>query len=376
MTTLIWVAAGFCLFATALHLASIAGAVVRCRPRPDLPAAPDAPAVTLIRPVCGNDNYGEETLRSGFELDHPRYELIFCVARPDDPAAPVVRRLMMEYPGVDARLLVGDERISINPKLNNVFKGWNAARHDWIVIADSNVLMPRDYIARLLARCTPDTGLVCAPPIGCLPDGFWAELECAFLNSYQARWQYLADNVGLGFAQGKTLFWRRDVLERAGGIRVLGGEAAEDAAATKVVRAAGLNVRLADVSFGQPLGRRSFRDVWSRQMRWAQLRRASFPLYFIPEVLSGGIVPIALGAASAALAGYSAVGAFAALAMLWYGAETLFVYYTGWHLSWRTPLAAFLRDLMIPVLWLNGWRVDGFVWRGNVMDVAESVRTS
>ena len=40
-----------------------------------------------------------------------------------------------------------------------------------------------------------------APPVGSAPSGFWAELECAFLNSYQARMQYAVDMLGHGFAQ-------------------------------------------------------------------------------------------------------------------------------------------------------------------------------
>ena len=139
--------------------------------------------------------------------------------------------------------------MSNNPKLNNVLKGWHAATHDWIIIADSNVLMPRDYIERLFASWRTDTGLVASPPIGSQPDGFWAELECAFLNTYQARWQYIADAFGFGFAQGKTMLWRRADLERAGGIEALGKEVAEDAAATKIVRGAGLKVRLVDRPF-------------------------------------------------------------------------------------------------------------------------------
>ena len=54
----------------------------------------------------------------------------------NDPVIPLIRRLMAEHPKVPARLLVGDDRISINPKLNNLVKGWNAADHDWIVMAD------------------------------------------------------------------------------------------------------------------------------------------------------------------------------------------------------------------------------------------------
>ena len=216
MTVAIWAAASFVVLATTLHLASMAVAMIRCRPpRVPLAAAADGSPVSLVIPVCGLDNYSEATLQSAFLLDYPSYELIFCAARADEPAAPLVRRLIAEYPRIDARLLIGDDHQSPNPKLNNVVKGWRAATNDWIAIADSNILMRHDYIQRLFAAWRSDTGLVCAPPTGCLPAGFWAELECAFLNCYQARWQYLADGLGIGFAQGKTLFWRRSDLEQA-----------------------------------------------------------------------------------------------------------------------------------------------------------------
>ena len=216
----------------------------------------------------------EDTLRSAFELDYPRYEIIFCAAATNDSALPLVRRLIADHPHVPARLLIGNDAISENPKLNNVCKGWSAAAHDRIVMADSNVLMPRDYIERLLAAWRPDTGVVSSPPVGCRPHGFWAELECAFLNTYQARWQYVADSIGLGFAQGKSMLYRKHLIEQAGGLRALAAEPAEDAATTKVVRGAGLRVRLVDAPFEQPLGHRGAREVWARQLRWARLRQA------------------------------------------------------------------------------------------------------
>ncbi len=376
MTWLILVAS-FCLFAVFLHLASIALAIVRCRPpRRAVAASPGAPPVSIIRPVCGVDNFAEETLRSGFRLEYPRYELILCLARADDPAAPLLRRLIAEHPGVSARLLIGDERISGNPKLNNLFKGWREAAHDWIVIADSNVLMPRDYLQRLLAAWRHDTGLVCSPPAGSHPDGIWAEVECAFLNGYQARWQYVSDSIGFGFAQGKTMLWRRTELEAAGGIRVLAAEAAEDAAATKVVRASGLRVRLVDAPFAQPLGARSLREVWNRQIRWARLRRASFVLCFLPELLAGGLLPFLAIVGVAGLAGYSIPAAAASFVGFWYGAETLLVRIAGWPSSWRTPWVTVLRDLMLPFLWIAAWSGSEFVWRGTPMSAAESARTS
>ena len=156
-----------------------------------------------------------------------------------------------------ARLIVGDEKVSANPKLNNCVRGWDAARHDWIILADANVLMPRDYIQRLLASWRRRTGLVCSMPLGSRPQNLWAELECAFLNSFEARWQYCAEAMGFGFAQGKSMLWRREVMDNGGGIRALAAEIIEDAAATKLVRQQGLSVNLVDSPFEQPLGVRT-----------------------------------------------------------------------------------------------------------------------
>ena len=285
---------------------------------------------------------------------------------------------MADYPWIDARLLVGDERISGNPKLNNMFKGWREASHDFVVFADSNVLMPRDYVQRLLTQFDSETGLVCSPPVGSRPGNLWAEVECAFLNGYQARWQILADTIGFGFAQGKTMMWRRADLEKAGGIRRLGEEVAEDAASTKVVREAGHKVRIVDAPFPQPLGRRALADVWKRQARWAQLRRASFLTFFLPEILSGALLPLAATAFLAFAYDLPVAAALFAFAALWYGAEMLLAFTAGWPLSLRSLFAAILRDLMIPPLWAFAWSDAGFVWRGNAMtlesDSVEAVR--
>jgi len=377
MTLAIWAAASFVVLATTLHLAGMAVAMIRCRPpQAPLAAAADGPPVSLVIPVCGLDNYGEATLQSAFLLDYPSYELIFCAARTDEPAVPLVRRLIAKHPWINARLLVGDERISPNPKLNNVFKGWCAAANDWIVIADCNILMRPDYIQRLFAAWRSDTGLVCAPPTGCLPAGFWAELECAFLNGYQARWQYLADGLGVGFAQGKTLFWRRSDLEKAGGIRALGIEVAEDAASTKIVREAGLRVRLVNPPASQPLGRRSALEVWKRQARWACLRRATFPLFFAPEILSGAPAPIAALIFVALQTEGVVLPATVLFAALWYGAEFALALTVGWPVSGCFLVCVLLRDLMLPALWLNAWCSNQFEWRGTTMHTLDSARAS
>jgi ceramide glucosyltransferase len=357
----------FVLFAAILHFLSIAIVLARAAMLP-IRRPLDRPGVTLLRPARGIENHIEETLASAFRIDYPEFEIIFCVALHDDPIVPVIERLIARHPQVSARLLCGDDRISINPKLNNLVKGWRAARHEWIIMADSNVLIPPDYIDQLLSRWTSDTGLVCSPPVGSRPEGIGAELECAFLNTYQSRWQFVADALGFGFAQGKTMFWRRADLDRAGGIEALATQSAEDAASTKLVRNAGLNVRLVPRAFPQPLGRRSFAEVWGRQIRWSRLRRDTFKVWFVPELFTGGFLPL-FGAAVLVATGTLDWPAFLALVLAWYGAEIVFAWLSDWPLSYRTPMTLVLRDLLLPALWVGGWTGSTFVWRGNVMDL-------
>jgi ceramide glucosyltransferase len=234
--------------------------------------------------------------------------------------------------------------------------------------------MPPDYLQRLLATWRADTGLVSAPPVGSHPENFWAGLECAFLNTYEVRWQYAADTFGFGFAQGKTLLYRRADLATAGGLRALASEAAEDAASTKLIRAAGLRVRLVDAPFQQPLGHRRWADVWSRQVRWAQLRRASFPMLYVLEILGNPGAPLVAAALAAATCDLPIAGVVVPIATLWYAAEMALAAAAGWHLPLTYPAQALLRDLMLPALWIAGWRDRGFVWRGNAMNVDDARR--
>jgi ceramide glucosyltransferase len=367
-------AAGICATSAGIHGLSIALATRRCVGRGGrTPPPKDAESVTIVQPLCGVEAFSRETLRSIFALDYPSYEIIFCLARADDPIAPLVRGAIKANPDRPARLLIGDDRVNANPKLNNVVKGWKAARHDWVIIADSNVLMPSDYIQRLLQRWRPNSGIVCSPPIGSRPETFAAEIECAFLNTYQARWQYAGESSGYGFAQGKTMLWRRETLEKGGGIEALGAEIAEDAAATKLIRAQGLNAHLVDRPFQQPLGRRRLRDVWSRQIRWARLRRATFPFFFAPEILTTGLLAFAAAAVAAPDFGLSVPASVAVLAAIWYAAEAALAFAAGWPLSWLSPLAWVSRDLLLPVLWAQGWTGGNVVWRGNAMSVDETV---
>lgn len=354
---------------TVAHLATLAlaGHALRAgRRTPRRPA--EGTPVSVIVPVCGLEPFLDEALAAAFALGGRGHELLFCAETGGDSAIPPVRRHMVANPDVAARLLVGDDPVSPNPKLNNLVKGWDAARHDWVLIADSNVILPRDAPEALFARWEPGTGMVSAPGIGTAPRGLWAELECAFLNTHQARWLIAADALGLGFAQGKIMLLRRGDLDAAGGARALAGEIAEDAAATKILGRAGLRVRLADRSFAHPLGHRRFAEIWGRQARWAKYRRACFPAVYASEILAGGLAPIALVGGLTAAHGLS-MAWIAGFAAAWYGAEAAFAAAAGWRIPPRAPACWVLRDLLLPALWVTGWLRQRVVWRGHGMAV-------
>lgn len=366
--TLAAIGFAFLAFAGTLQFVTTAGAALRLLPRGRRPEPLELPPVTLIRPVCGLENFIEECVETSFRLTYQNLELIFCVDEESDPIVPVVRRLVANYPGVDARLLVGRDSVGSNPKLNNVVKGWHAARSDLVIMSDSNALLPPDYVERLLERWNDKVGVVSTATVVTRPEGFPSELEGAFMNGFQARWVLAADMVGYGFALGKTLMWRKSALDRLGGLSVLAEEAAEDIASTKVLRGTPLRPRLAIRPIEQPVGRRSFATMWGRQLRWARLRRAGLAATYLPEIVSGGLFPI-LTAIALAVVGLFSWPAVAAYALGWYALEALLCAIGRWPLRPMSVLSWLVRDALIPVLWVGGWIGNSFEWRGNVMTV-------
>ena len=329
--------------------------------------------VTLVRPVCGLDYDAERTLRSSFDQAGVDLEVLFCVADERDRVVPLVLQLIEEHPHVDARLLIGESFISRNPKLNNMAKGWGEARHETVIFADSNLLLTPDYCVRVRDFFLPDTFVVSSPPVGSDPVGFWGEVECAMLNTHAARWQYAAAALELGFAQGKTLAFRKS-RSPVNLMRLLGAEPAEDAAATKVARSRGEHVRLVAPPFSHPVGPRSASMVWKRHTRWAKLRRATFPVMFASEILTG-IVPAQLAFMCVFWAlDLSILPALLLGPLLWYVPEVLMARHLGWTCGLLTPFALLLRDCLTPLFYVSAWASDDFVWNGHKMSGSKPPR--
>jgi ceramide glucosyltransferase len=370
VSVLVAAAAIFCIGAVGYQFLSIGIAIFRvCRGAGRMAHLEkrELPFVSIVVTLSGIYNFANETLRSFFELDHSRREILFCVASATDPIIPLVRGLMEEYPAVASTLLIGEDQLNDNPKLNNMAKGWRAARYQWVAFIDSNVLLPRNYVELLFARWKPDTGLVTTSPTGSRPEGFWAEVECAFLNPFQARWGSVSESAGLGFAQGKTMLWRRTDLARAGGVEAMALECAEDAATTKMIRRAGLKIRMVDYLPPQPLGRRSASEVWARQIRWARMRKATFFYFFLPEAVTGAVPPMIALAFCASAFGLPIGWSMLVLGIVWYGSEMLLTAVAKWHMTPLYPLYGIVRDLILPVLFVCALFNANIVWQGNSM---------
>jgi len=329
----------------------------------------ELPSVSIIVPVTLVGRHTEFTLASLFALAYPSYELVFCAPRATDPAVEVVKRLMTANPAADARLLIGRSRHSVNPKLDNMGKGWAAAHHSWILIIDDNVVAPPHLIQQMLGLWSDDVGLVSAAPLGCAPLSFWADVECTFLNTYQLRMLTAADAMGAGFAHGKAMLFKRSLLSQSGGLDDLAGEVAEDSAATKRVRAQALRVRVLAPPLPQPLGDRSLRQVWHRQLRWAQLRRDSFFRIYLTEPLSTSLAPALMAGVLAAELGASVLLAMAGSLTAWLATELALARANGWPVRASYVPACLMRDLLITLIWPLALLRNHYSWRGNAISM-------
>ena len=141
---------------------------------------PDFPPVSIIKPVCGLEPMLAENLASFFQQDYPTFELIFGARTPGDPAVAVVNDLRRRYPEVKARCVYSGDPIWPNPRVYSEHKMIEAAEHDIVVIGDSDVRVPRDYLRNIVAPLRdPRVGLVTCIYRGKPSGGAWSRLEAA-----------------------------------------------------------------------------------------------------------------------------------------------------------------------------------------------------
>ncbi|KAF7720947.1 hypothetical protein EC973_005739 [Apophysomyces ossiformis] len=266
----------------------------RRKPNPisaKLPAE-DAPGVSILRPLRGLDLELGENLRSSFEQQYPKFEIIFSVASTDDPAIPVVQR------GTEADVQTGDRQIGINPKVNNMVESYRTAKYDIVWILDSNVHVDRDTLGRSVDMLMqPGIGLVHHLPVAVLPSSYAAEIEHVFLDTNHAK-MYLAINaVGVASCvMGKSNLYRRSDLDRVGGLEAFANYMAEDNIIGEALWGMGLRHCMSADSACQVLGRLSPLEYCRRRARWVRIRKYIVTAATLTEPFTESIVCGVMGA--------------------------------------------------------------------------------
>src|SRR5713101_4968333 len=228
-----------------LYLLCAGFATRRFTARAQRPAAV-LPPVSILKPLCGEDAGLYDNLESFCRQEYPTWQVVFGVQDAHDAAVPVVRRLMAAYPGADMTLVAEPARRGGNLKVANLQNMLPAARHDVIVIADSDMRVRPDYLAEVTAPLAEGaTGLVTCLYRGVSAGGFWSQLACLNINHGFLPQALVAAALGeRSGCFGATLALRRDTLEAVGGLAVVADSLADDHALGAAVRRLGRKVVL------------------------------------------------------------------------------------------------------------------------------------
>jgi len=261
-------------------------AVRRFFKRPPAVGAGQAP-VTVLKPLCGDDPGLYQNLRSFCEQDFGTWQIVFGVRSADDSAIAIVRRLMTEYPNADLALVVGGAAAD-NRKVGNLLAMLPAARHDLLVIADSDIRVRRSYLAEVTAPLAdPAVGLVTCLYRALPAPGLWSRLTCLFVNHSFLPQALTAEALRMGDGCfGPTMALRRQTLDAIGGFGAIAGHLADDHELGAAARRLGLKVVLSSYLLDKVIAEPSFRALLQHELRWARTIRAVAPLGFLGSSLT------------------------------------------------------------------------------------------
>lgn len=193
------------------------------------PASPPQPA-SVLKPLHGAEPRLYENLRSFCLQVHPNYQLVFGVRDPDDPAIAVVERLRQEFPQRSIALVIDQRLHGANFKVSNLLNMLPHAQHDLLVLADADIYVEPDYLARVTAPLTDaGTGIVTCLYYGIPGPSLWSRLGRLFIDDWFAPSVKLSNAFGsTRVAFGSTIALRRDALEAIGGFEALRDTLADD----------------------------------------------------------------------------------------------------------------------------------------------------
>jgi ceramide glucosyltransferase len=319
--------------------------------------------ISILKPLAGLDDGLEENLRSFFEQDYPQFEILFAVRSETDPAGETVERLRAAYPNVPSRLIVTGEPPYPNAKVFSLDRMMAEARHDLLVMSDSDIRVTPDILRRVAAEFQDnDTDLATCPYRAVPGAGFWSKLEAIGMNTEFLGGVLVARlTEGMKFAVGPTIAARRRVLEAIGGFDRLKDYLAEDFVMGQFADKAGFGVILSSCVVEHRIGSQPFRANMAHRLRWARSTRRSRPRGYLGQLFTNPL-PLALLLLAVAPGFWSLAAAAVVLRALAAWAVA------GWVLQdpltarqwWLVPL----QDAISFVFWIAGFFGNTITWRG------------
>lgn len=337
-----------------------------------------APGVSILKPLKGDDDELDENLAS---LARQRYagdlEILLCAADPADPALDAAQRLRRRFPGVAVRVVPGRAGPELNPKVANLVALTSHARHDVLLVSDSNVRVGPDYLRSITAELDdPRVGLVSNLLAGVGERSVGATLENLHLGGFIAPAVCVGDAIGHPCVIGKSMMMRRAALDAVGGWTAVGDVLGEDYLMGRLTEAAGWRVVLSPhvvhtVNVHWSVGR-----FLARHLRWAQMRRFIAPGTYAAEPLVHPTPWLLLTWAAAAMAG-GAAWASAAASLLTAKAISEVVLVQRLRRVSLPRWAVFavpVKDVAVLGLWGLAWLRRSVKWRGNRMRIGPMSR--
>jgi ceramide glucosyltransferase len=256
------------------------------------------PPVSVLKPVRGLDRHTVEHFTSFCRQEYPEYEILFAVADASDPAIPVIRQLAGEYPERSIRLIVGAPEIGASSKVNKLCRLAREARHEILVISDSDITVPPSYLRSVVAPFRDDQiGAVTCLYRGVPDRGVWAALEAIGISTDFAPGVIVARQLeGVKFTLGATMATTKARLAEVGGFEALVEYCADDFELGQRIAARGHRIELATCTVETESSPRSFAEFFRHQLRWAVTLRQSRPWGYIGRALVTQGLPWAIAA--------------------------------------------------------------------------------
>ena len=330
--------------------------------RGDAASSPQPLPVTVLKPLCGAEPGLDHSLRSFCQQDYAAgVQIVFGVQHPADPALAVLEGLKRDYPRLDLTVVVDPTRHGTSAKVSNLINMMRAARHDWLVLADSDVRVPPGYLAAVAAPLAdPTVGIVTCPYHGVPRPGLWSLLGALFINDWFIPSVRVAALFGSrAFAFGATIALRRDALDAIGGFRAIADQLADDYRLGELTRRRGLRTVLSDVVVDTSVDERTFHHLVQHGLRWLRTIRVVRPGGYAFSAVTFSLPMAAIGCA---LAGGTPVtvallAATAVLRLLLHSSAQSSA--RSWSQFWAIPLA----DILGFALWCTAFVTREVQWR-------------